>query len=50
MAEHKAVKVDPKELQKAQDFWHNFMIGTKYATIATAIILILLALAFVKFT
>ena len=48
MADHKAVEVDQEELKNAQEMWHNFTVIGKYSTIATCVILIGLALAFVK--
>ena len=50
MAEHKAVEVTKEQIQEAENLWHHFTVGMKYATYATCIILVLLALAFVKFT
>ena len=50
MASSKPVKVDKKELLRAEEFWSNFMIATKYAILSTTALLVLLALAFVKFT
>ncbi len=50
MAGHKAVEIDPQELKKAQRMWDRFADGLKYSVIATAIVLIGLALAFVKFS
>lgn len=50
MAEHSAVTVDPKDIERAQDMWHHFVVATKYVSIATALTLIGLALAFVKFS
>lgn len=50
MAEHEAVEVDPQELQKAEALWDNFATGVKYVSVASALVLILMALAFVKFT
>ncbi len=50
MEEHSAVEVDPKDLEHAQNMWHNFATGGKYAVIITVLILVGLALAFVKFT
>ncbi len=50
MANHKAVEVDPKELENSKAFWNNFLNASKYATIAVIVLMIGLALAFVKFT
>lgn len=49
MASNKKVDVDPKALENAETMWGNFMVATKYSIIATALLLIALALAFVKF-
>ncbi len=45
-----AVDVDPQELQNAQDMWHAFACGSKYAIIFTCGVLVLLALIFIDFT
>jgi Bacterial aa3 type cytochrome c oxidase subunit IV len=49
MANHHAPEFDPKELENAQKNWHAFVQGGKYFTIATIVVLVGLALAFVKF-
>ncbi len=49
MAEQKAVEVTEQEIQHAQKMWDNFVVGSKYTIYATCIVLIALALAFVKF-
>lgn len=49
MADNKNVEVDSKQLQNAQDLWENFTEASKYTIYAICTILILLALAFVKF-
>ena len=50
MADQQPVEADPKELEKAQQFWDNFMIGSKYACYGIAAILLVLALVFVDFS
>lgn len=47
---HHAVDVDPKSLTEAQAMWAAFAKGGKYATIATALLLAFLALAFIDFS
>ncbi len=47
---HQAVDVDPKALSEAQAMWAAFAKGGKYATIATAVLLAGLALAFIDFS
>ena len=37
--------IDPSELRRAQDMWHNFAVGGKYTIIAICVLLIGLALA-----
>lgn len=46
---HDPVDVDPKDLERAQTMWANFVQGGTYATVATIIILVGLALGYVKF-
>ena len=46
MAEHKPVKVDKKELEKAENLWAAFGVATKWTTIFVVLILIGLAVAF----
>ncbi len=48
MADHKPVDVDPKEIERAEQMWHNFTVGSKYAIYATIFILVCLALGYVK--
>ena len=50
MAEHETIEIDPQELQKAEALWGHFVTGVKYVSIASALTLILLALAFVEFS
>ncbi len=50
MAQHQTPDVDPKTLNEAHQMWTNFLKGGKYAIIATCVVLVLMALAFVKFT
>ncbi len=47
MAQHQPVHVDPKQLEHAQVFWHNFTQWLKWASIGIAGLLIVLALAFI---
>lgn len=49
MAEQQTVKVTPKELEASQKTWDSFVEMSKYGIYATAALLILLALMFVKF-
>lgn len=49
MTHHTPPDLDPKQIEEAKTLWRNFTIGGKYSIYATAIILILLALGFVKF-
>jgi len=46
MAEHKPVKVDKKEIEKAEKLWSAFGVATKWTTIFVIAILIGLAIAF----
>ncbi len=48
MADHKPVDVDPKDVKRAEQMWHNFTVGSKYTIYAIIFILICLALGFVK--
>lgn len=50
MADQQPVEADPKELEKAQELWENFMAVSKIACVGVAAILVLLALAFVDFS
>lgn len=50
MANHEAVEIDPKELENSQAMWGGFVNASKYAVIAIIIVMVGLALAFVKFT
>lgn len=47
---HTPPEVDPKDLARAQDAWESFVQGGKYAAMATAAVLVFLALAFVNFS
>ena len=49
MAEHKTPDVDAKQVEAAQAVWHSFVTGGKYAISFVVIVLVGLALAFVKF-
>lgn len=49
MAEQKISKPTKKEIQAAEDLWTNFVIGSKYTIYATILVLVGLAMAFVKF-
>ena len=44
MASSKPVKVDAKELEKAQKLWENFGIASKWGIIATIVVLVGLAI------
>jgi hypothetical protein len=48
MASNAPVKVDKKELEKAQAIWGNFMQATKYGIVAIVIILAGLAVSFIS--
>tara|TARA_B100001093_G_C26087932_1_gene701503 strand:- start:116 stop:268 length:153 start_codon:yes stop_codon:yes gene_type:complete len=48
MAEIQNVEVTEEQVKDAQDMWAKFTVATKYCCIATAIVLIGLALGFVK--
>ncbi|MDH5722630.1 MAG: hypothetical protein OEY94_04830 [Alphaproteobacteria bacterium] len=48
MIEEQQVEVTNEQIRDASAMWKNFTIATKYCSIATAIVLIALALAFVK--
>jgi len=48
MAESQQVEVTKEQIQDANAMWKNFTIAMKYSTIVTIVILIGLALAFVK--
>ena len=50
MTDHTPVQEDPQELKRAQEFWISFTGKAKWAIIATAGLLIFLALAFVPFS
>ncbi len=47
MAHHEPAPIDPRELQRAQAMWHDFMQLLKYSGVAIAAVLIVLAAAFV---
>ncbi|MCB1593026.1 MAG: aa3-type cytochrome c oxidase subunit IV [Alphaproteobacteria bacterium] len=47
---HQAAEADPKALKDALGMWAAFTKGGKYSAIATAVILIFLALTFVDFS
>lgn len=47
MADHKPVEADPKEIERAHDMWVSFAKLSKYAIIATVIILAGMAAVFV---
>jgi hypothetical protein len=49
MANTEAVKVTKKQVDDAQNMWHNFVVGSKYSILATILILVLLAIGFVDF-
>ena len=49
MAEQKVAKPSKEEIERADQMWANFVVGSKYTIYATAAILVGLALAFVKF-
>jgi hypothetical protein len=50
MAHHPTPDVDPKNLETAHEMWTAFTKSGKYAVILTCVILVGLALAFVKFS
>lgn len=47
MAEHHAVDIDPKELERAQNTWAGFTSLLKYAVLGSVATLALLGLAFI---
>lgn len=47
---HHQPEIDPTSLKDTQKMWDAFVQGGKYTIVATCLILIGLALAFVKFT
>jgi len=49
MAAQKEVKVTKKQLEDSTKMWHNFAVASKYSIYAIVVILIGLALAYVKF-
>jgi hypothetical protein len=49
MAQHTPVEADPKEIQRAQDMWHNVTKAGKWGIVAVVIILAGLALLFIDF-
>ena len=49
MADHPPPEIDPQQLKEAEALWKNFTVGGKYVIYATCAVLVLLALAFVKF-
>jgi len=50
MANHAPVKVDPKALEHSEQLWANFLTFSKWGIIALAILLVILAGAFVPFS
>ena len=49
MAQHTPVEADPKEIQRAQETWHNATRAGKWGIVAVVIILVGLALLFIDF-
>lgn len=49
MATPKEIKVDKKQLEDSTKMWHNFTVASKYGTYIIVLILVGLALAYVKF-
>lgn len=47
MAEHHAVEIDPKELERAQSTWAGFTSLLKYSVIGGVGVLALLGVAFI---
>ena len=47
MATQPPADVDPKQLKEAESLWHSFTVSMKWSIIACAVVLIVLALAFV---
>lgn len=45
---HTPVEIDPKELKRAQDMWHNVTQAGKWGIIGIALLLIGLAAAFIR--
>lgn len=44
MAKTQSVKVDPKEMQRANEMWEHFTVWTKWGVIATVALLALMGL------
>ena len=49
MSNHKVVNIDPKELKNIEETWHKFAVLGKYTALSISALLIVLALAFIKF-
>ena len=49
MGEHKTVEPSQEDIERAEQMWRNFTVGSTYGIYGTVIVLIGLALAFVKF-
>ena len=47
MANHEPVKVSPKELKSAQEFYSTFIQAGKWGTVGIAAFLLVMALVFV---
>ena len=49
MAEHIQVPVDTKQVKNANETWHKFAHGSKYAIVGIIAVLIFLAVVFIGF-
>ncbi len=48
MGNHQTVEPDPQELERANNMWESFTKVGKYSIYATVIVLVLMALAFIR--
>lgn len=48
MADHTPVEADPQQIQRAQQMWHNFVRGSKIFVAVNVVVLIALALIFIR--
>ncbi len=48
MGHHHPVTVDPQEQHRSEAIWHNFINVAKWSSVGIAIILILMAFAFIR--
>jgi hypothetical protein len=50
MGHHTPVEADPKEIQRAQEMWHNVTQAGKWGIVGIVIIVVGLAIAFIDFS